>query len=100
MTEYITKEQAWEIVKIVARHGGVDSIINADKRLANMPAADVVRVVRCKDCEHSRKNGIFLWCDRWKHGTNPEGDGWCYLGEKKREKHCPQCGSRMDGEEE
>ena len=26
----------------VARHGGVDSIINADKRLANMPPADVI----------------------------------------------------------
>ena len=42
MTEYITKEQAWEVVKIVARHGGVDSVALADKRLANMPAADVI----------------------------------------------------------
>ena len=47
-------------MKIVARHGGVDSIINADKRLANMPPADVVEVVRCEDCKHRVVDEIVL----------------------------------------
>lgn len=72
MPEYITKEQAWEVVKIVARHGGVDSIINADKRLAAMPAADVVEVVRCKDCAGKKA------CDVW--GIYLDDDDFCSHG--------------------
>ena len=82
MTEYITKEQAWEVVKIVARHGGVDSIINADKMLANMPAADVVEVVRCKDCKHSNQYGGGCWyCEKYEglfSAVNP--NDYCSYG--------------------
>ena len=82
MIEYITKEQAWEVVKIVARHGGVDSIINADKRLANMPAADVVEVVRCKDCKHSNQYGDGCWhCEKYEglfSAVNP--NDYCSYG--------------------
>ena len=89
MTEYITKEQAWEIVKIVARHGGIDSIINADKRLAAIPPADVAPVVHA----------------HWKfYGENGHGYGeWMcthcrsVTGEKYAKNYCPFCGSRMDG---
>ena len=86
MTEYITKEQAREVVKIVARHGGVDSIINADKRLAAMPAADVAPVVHA----------------RWRYvGSNWECSCCLFPVPRKSSFYhwCPQCGARMDGEE-
>lgn len=100
MTEYITKEQAIdEVWDAFMSHDDPDLGRVIEENIKRLPAADVVEVVRCKDCEYSRKDGIFLWCDRWKHGTNPEGEGWCNLGEKKRGKYCPHCGTRMEGEE-
>lgn len=87
MTEYITKEQAWDVVKIVARHGGVDSIINADKRLAAMPAADVAPVVHARWRFYGEGgHGFGLWkCTRCGNVT----------GEKYAEAYCPHCGARM-----
>lgn len=89
MPEYITKEQAWEVVKIVARHGGVDSIINADKRLAAMPPADVVEVVRCKGCRFRRKRestaiGTYYVCIL-DGSQMPDPDYFCAHGENCRE---------------
>ena len=97
MLEYITKEQAWEIVKIVAdSHGGIDSIINADKRLANMPAADVAPVVhgywRGIEGDGYDPDGNIVWdtfecsnCGK-EHYADGEPE-WDY---------CPSCGARMD----
>lgn len=79
MTEYITREEAVSLIFLAATTGRTAEAL---KLLRETKTSDVVKVVRCKDCEYSRKDGIFLWCDRWKHGTNPEGEGWCYLGEK------------------
>lgn len=96
MPEYITKEQAWEVVKIVARHGGVDSIINADKRLAAMPPADVAPVVhaqwerfRCTETETGFIDFFLLACSSCGKQVADETDY----------KYCPNCGARMDGEE-
>lgn len=72
MTEYITKEQAWEIVKIVARHADALTIAQADKALAAIPAADVVEVVRCKDC--AGKKACYIW------GIYLDDDDFCSKG--------------------
>ena len=89
MSEYITKEQAWEVVKIVARHGGVDSIINADKALAGMPAADVAPVVHAR-WEHK------FWDTSKCTACNRE---WEFLDVRPVWKYCPNCGARMDGDD-
>lgn len=88
MPEYITKEQAWEVVKIVARHGGVDSIINADKRLANMPAADVEEVVHARWIEDEYAYATCSHC------------GYEMEHPEEKTPYCPQCGARMEGEEQ
>lgn len=82
MTEYITKEQAWEVVKIVARHADAHSIVLADKALADMPAADVVKVTRCKDCVTFEKCMLysdyrfpFFENDFCSYGWDGEEDG-------------------------
>ena len=110
MTEYITKEQAWEVVKIVARHGGVDSIINADKRLANMPAADVAPVVHARWVVTDEANICKPLSDvnvkarhYLEHDCECSNCGFICgigVGQIKQANYCPFCGARMDGEEE
>lgn len=49
----------------------------------DMPAADVVEVVRCKDCKHN-PNEAWFGCPA-AHLSNkqrPE-DAWCWRGERK-----------------
>lgn len=43
--------------------------------------ADVVPVIRCKDCRYVQKNGPFMWCNG--HETTP--DWFCADGERKKE---------------
>lgn len=49
--------------------------------LIQAPAADVVEVVRCRECKHYQ-NDIFFgrgWCN----GRNVEKDDYCSYGERK-----------------
>lgn len=57
---------------------GIKQIIN------EMSAADVVEVVRCKDCKHfvetgGTRGGCFLF----QGMTNPKNDDFCSEGERK-----------------
>jgi hypothetical protein len=61
--------------------------------IADFPAADVVKVVRCKDCKHiygPYDNGpdgqVFFcgyWTDQWDMET--ELEGFCHSGEKRED---------------
>lgn len=50
--------------------------------LKRAPAADVVEVVRCKNCEHLTKKGI---CEKFRqrYPFYPEADFHCGFGKKK-----------------
>lgn len=61
-----------------------------------MPTADVVDVVRCKDCKYyeldswANVNGIPLIvahqiCKRWGYGCKTDENGFCFMGEKVTE---------------
>lgn len=58
-------------------------------RLRAIPAADVVPVVRCKDCkycvEHYDMDGnVPYWvCKEWDSGT--DYDGYCHYGQQRKE---------------
>ena len=43
------------------------------------PTADVVEVVRCKDCKHA--DLFYPYCTIWEAAI--DGDGYCYKGEKE-----------------
>lgn len=84
MTEYITKEQALEAVHGKMWPGEIEAAIKA------IPAADVVGVVRCKDCADFRPWGgqsklgdcMVYVCD----GENPftmEETDFCSDGDRK-----------------
>ena len=52
------------------------------------PAADVVEVVRCKDCQYWQdNNGGYPHEDcRWGKGETPDADDYCSFGAKMDEK--------------
>ena len=95
MAEYI--ERGTEYVELTAAiSAAVRYFQSKPNRLLDMyelmnsindvPAADVVEVVRCKDCKHAympppkRKNAE--WCS-W-HETEVGNDDFCSYGEKRK----------------
>lgn len=76
MTEYIAKEQALEAVKGKMWPGEIEAAIKT------IPAANVVEVVRCKDCKHSNQYGGGCWyCEKYEglfSAVNP--NDYCSYG--------------------
>lgn len=61
--------------------GGVDygfGMKNIKELINAIPAADVVEVVRCKDCYQSVVIGNVLYCTYW--GNNTDENGYCHEG--------------------
>ena len=79
MNDYIKRDDAIE---------NIDELYFSDKddhdrtreAIKRLSAADVVEVVRCKDCKHRKKNTFCL------HNMRYEDDnGFCSYGERKDE---------------
>lgn len=51
------------------------------------PAADVVPVVRCRDCKYWQDNNDGYPHEecRWGHGETPNEDDFCSYGERKND---------------
>ena len=89
MDEYIKKNQA-----LCCFSGWIDQ--NGDfhepdemieyQRIEQLPAADVVEVVRCKDCV------------RFRPDENDDVWGWCTVDGKMRQKDYCSYGLRKDGD--
>ena len=69
MREYISREAA-----IALADGGCHPA-NVAKEIAKLPAADVVEVVRCKDCLNWKRDAYGGVCDRY--GVRLDGDWFC-----------------------
>lgn len=84
MAEYIMKEQAELIVESALREyirtGAVET---AFEKLYSLPDADVVEVVRCKDCKnlYPDDTGKLHWCDC--HRMFVGLDDFCNYGKPK-----------------
>lgn len=101
--EYIKRAEATSIPVISKEHrkyfNSLDDAYetgwNEALACANMiPSADVVEVVRCKDCRHFQQNvwgkvnGIEIivgheMCDFWGDGCKTKEEGYCSYGERK-----------------
>ena len=46
------------------------------------PTADVVEVVRCKDCKYHEKDEIGVWCNRVFNSHKTVEDNFCKFGAK------------------
>lgn len=90
MNDYIKREDA---IKAMARGLGIpytDFIDVAERCMDDIPTADVVEVVRCKDCKHLDKgeNDSESWCECVRiFGTyfDVSEDDFCSYGEKETE---------------
>ena len=68
-----------------------DAVSREDTVTLNSPIsiqAEMVAVVRCKDCEDSRvygKTTQWLACESVMEGQATDPDGYCYLGKRREE---------------
>lgn len=86
MTDYISREEVLALAKDIIvptkdgeyRHRCIDP-----NCVRELHAADVVEVVRCKNCENADLNGMgccCVWCNEMQQAVFE--DGWCYRGER------------------
>ena len=71
MTEYIERQK---VIDITAETGALET----QRRIKELPAADVVAVVRCQNCAYSHKGCDSdmtkeIWCTYWQ---KTEGKAW------------------------
>ena len=80
MAEYISRKAALEYIRSEQCRKCSDiglcgncAVLVAARLLEKIPAADVVPVVRCKDCANFRQNvhGV-CWCDEYGGAITPE----------------------------
>lgn len=81
---YIERKEAIEFVRNNTPHfDGETTMQCVERSLANVPAADVVEVIRCKKCRHYNTsccgNGLG-WCEYYNTGATDEH--FCSHGEK------------------
>lgn len=83
--EYIERGEAKRVMETNDwLNPAIPNVVNVI--LDRLAAADVVEVVRCKDCKHMIPQSHTRYCTIW-HGANGMGDeGFCSYGERKKEK--------------
>ena len=83
MAEYIDRHVAIDAMtqSVCGDTWEVEKAIEAVRQL---PAADVVPVVRCKDCKHHAYDEIFCcyWCEYPGRVRDTTPDGFCDKGEE------------------
>lgn len=93
MSEYIKREDVEKAIMDCPVSGMLD-LINLQTAIINIdtiPSADVVEVVRCKDCKHKvvTESGEYnpedIVCDYWQSDGLTDND-FCSQGEERRKK--------------
>lgn len=104
MAEYIERERLlrrFNIDDMMNVNGTLISLRDARETISNFPAADVVEVVRCKDCKHYAPE--IEYCGIHSHFVTRNGD-FCYPDESSEwktfspEDYCSQ-GERRENRE-
>ena len=81
MDDYISRQAAIEIIASHDETNGTVKVFSGrlvNGLLSTIPAADVVEVVRCKDCKHYEGEGMYCACDIIVHYDH----FYCYWGER------------------
>ena len=78
MVEYITKERAKDLI-VVAASGNSARLARMLGKLEDEPPADVVEVIRCKDCRYW--DPYYNYCEEY---ATEKGEGdFCSFGKRK-----------------
>jgi len=82
MDDYISRQAAIDTVKYDYFTGYTQ--LERVNEIKAIPAADVVPVVRCRDCKHWDNGNLSFECpwDYGRHGSS-DGDDFCSYGERK-----------------
>lgn len=74
MADYIDKQKTMTVIFEIA-----------ENVIKSLPSADVVEVVRCKDCIYWQDNNDGYPHEecRWGHDETPNEDDYCSYGERK-----------------
>ena len=76
MARYIDADEV--LIELVKR--AVVNITHAKKAVDSIPTADVVEIVRCKDCEHYAGDGMYC---AWN--IIAQDNGFCHCGERRKD---------------
>lgn len=82
-TEYISREAAIETLSEFYHHKSEIQHIALREALNRVPTADVVEVVRCRDCVHLCMTGLGTWCFFHPQGSLGHDD-FCSAGERRK----------------
>lgn len=67
--------------KLIDGYDNVIAVRTIKRVLREIPAADVVPVVRCRDCKHKGKTGKnIIFCENFERDMMP--DDFCSCGER------------------
>jgi hypothetical protein len=87
MNEYVRKQDAIDDLhtQLMYRMGSDDMKRRLDDWVTTLPSADVVQVVRCKDCRKCSYDSLFdhWWCNMTLGTRRVKHDDFCSYGERK-----------------
>jgi len=84
MSKYINSDDVYYGMR---KHEFEAKYITRGEFVDSLPSADVVEVVRCKDCKHFvETSGTRGGCFLFQGMTNPRNDDFCSEGERKESK--------------
>ena len=79
MAKYIDSEKAID----ACFNGWNNNAHDCAENIRSIPAADVVEVVRCKDCFNRTKSGMCIQWSRYEKIVNTSDYAFCSWGVKK-----------------
>lgn len=87
MAEYIDRTEIFKGCSFIIPEKA-DAALTVQKLLEHinsMPAADVVEVIRCKNCKNSSHHEFFWTCKRGQIEILVSPDGFCNEGKPRKE---------------
>lgn len=72
MGDYISRDMAIARLTKVEVTNRLATMTDAKREIAEMPAADVAPVVRCKDCQNLRQSGTGWYCCEYGGTITPQ----------------------------
>ncbi len=95
MSDFISRQAAVDAMNYADDMGTIRSILDVLDVLRTLPSADVVEVVRCKDCIHFELDKPYIIqgvpvlghevCNAWGDGCKTDQNGFCFMGERRTE---------------